>query len=147
MVGELILVADDGQENREFIVDYVLNPNGYRAIVAKDGREALDLIAEHAPDLVLLDYQMPRMTGVDVLRAIQANNWNIPVILMTFYGSEEVAVEVYRLGVRDYVKKPFSIDEMLGAIERSLSEVRLRKERDDLTPASGSRSSPAPTRG
>ncbi|MBL8145988.1 MAG: response regulator [Anaerolineae bacterium] len=133
LVGELILVADDGQENREFIVDYVLNPNGYRAIVAKDGREALDLIAEHAPDLVLLDYQMPRMTGVDVLRAMQANNWNIPVILMTFYGSEEVAVEVYRLGVRDYVKKPFSIDEMLGAIERSLSEVRLRKERDALT--------------
>lgn len=133
MVGELILVADDGQENREFVVDYVLNPNGYRSVVAKDGREALDLIAEHAPDLVLLDYQMPRMTGVDVLRAMQANNWNIPVILMTFYGSEEVAIEVYRLGVRDYVKKPFSIDEMLESIERSLSEVRLRKERDALT--------------
>ncbi|MFN8378129.1 MAG: adenylate/guanylate cyclase domain-containing protein [Anaerolineae bacterium] len=133
MVGELILVADDGQENREFIVDYVLNPNGYRSIVARDGREALDLIAEQSPDLILLDYQMPRMTGVDVLRAMQANNWNIPVILMTFYGSEEVAIEVYRLGVRDYVKKPFSIDEMLGSIERSLSEVRLRKERDALT--------------
>ena len=133
MVGELILVADDGQENRDFVVDYVLAPNGYRAIVARDGREALDLIEEAHPDLVLLDYQMPRMTGIDVLRAMQANNWNIPAILMTFYGSEEIAVEVYRLGVRDYVKKPFSIDEMLEAIERSLSEVRLRKERDALT--------------
>ncbi len=133
MVGELILVADDGQENREFIVDYVLNPNGYRALVAKDGREALDLIERTPPDLILLDYQMPRMTGVDVLRAMQANNWNIPAILMTFYGSEEVAIEVYRLGVRDYVKKPFSIDEMVEAIERSLSEVRLKRERDLLT--------------
>lgn len=133
MVGELILVADDGQENREFIVDYVLNPNGFRAQVARDGREALDLIASNPPDLILLDYQMPRMTGIDVLRAMQANNWNIPAILMTFYGSEEVAVEVYRLGVRDYIKKPFSIDEMLEAIERSLTEVRLRRERDELT--------------
>jgi class 3 adenylate cyclase/DNA-binding response OmpR family regulator len=133
VVGELILVADDGQENREFIVDYVLNPNGYRALVAKDGREALDLMAATQPDLVLLDYQMPRMTGVDVLRAMQANHWNIPAILMTFYGSEDVAIEVYRLGVKDYVKKPFSIDEMLEAIERSLTEVRLRKERDALT--------------
>lgn len=133
MVGELILVADDGQENREFIADYILGPNGYRALLAKDGREALDLMESTPPDLILLDYQMPRMTGIDVLRAMQANNWNIPVILMTFYGSEEVAVEVYRLGVRDYIKKPFSVDEMVEAIERSLSEVRLRNERDALT--------------
>lgn len=133
MVGELILVVDDGQENREFIVDYILSPNGYRALTAKDGREALDLMESTPPDLILLDYQMPRMTGIDVLRAMQANNWNIPVILMTFYGSEEVAVEVYRLGVRDYVKKPFSVDEMIEAIERSLSEVRLRSDRDALT--------------
>jgi class 3 adenylate cyclase/DNA-binding response OmpR family regulator len=133
LVGELILVADDGQENREFVVDYILNPNGYRSLVARDGREALDLIERTPPDLILLDYQMPRMTGIDVLRALQANNWNIPVILMTFYGSEEVAVEVYRLGVRDYVKKPFSVDEMVESIERSLTEVRLRKERDALT--------------
>jgi len=133
LAGELILVVDDGQENRDFIVEYILNPNGYRSLVARDGKEALDLITKHQPDLMLLDYQMPRMNGIDVLKTLSANNINLPVILMTFYGSEEIAVEVYRLGVRDYVKKPFSVDEMMMAVERSLGEVRIRKEKDALT--------------
>lgn len=133
MAGELILVVDDGQENREFVVDYVLAPNGYRSIVAKDGKQCLDMIERHQPDLILLDYQMPRMNGVDVLKAMVERKINIPVILMTFYGSEEVAVEVYRLGVRDYLRKPFTIDEMVLAVERSLTDVRLRKEKEALT--------------
>jgi FixJ family two-component response regulator len=82
---------------------------------------------------VLLDYQMPRLNGIDVLNAMQANGWNIPVILMTFYGSEEIAIEVFRLGVRDYVKKPFSVEEMIAAIERNMTEVRLRREKEALT--------------
>jgi two-component system NtrC family sensor kinase len=133
VAGETILVVDDGRENREFIADYILRPNGYHAMTAKDGREALELAAQERPDLILLDYQMPRMNGVEMLTIMNERGLNIPVILMTFYGSEEVAVEVYRLGVRDYIKKPFSIEEMLLAVERSLSEARLRKEKDALT--------------
>ncbi|MBK8025427.1 MAG: response regulator [Chloroflexi bacterium] len=130
---ERILIVDDGRESRDFIADYVLKPNGYDCIMAKDGREGLELAVKHRPDLILLDYQMPRMTGVEVLEALSQQNMDIPVILMTFYGSEEIAVEVYRLGVKDYVKKPFSIEEMLMAIERSLGDVRLRREKDALT--------------
>ena len=133
MAGELILVVDDGKENCDFIVQYILEPNGYQALVAKDGREGLDMIARYHPDLILLDYQMPRMNGIDVLNSMAANGWNIPVILMTFYGSEEIAIEVFRLGVRDYVKKPFSVEEMIAAIERNMTEVRLRREKDALT--------------
>lgn len=133
LAGELVLVVDDGKENRDFVVDYVLTQNGYRAIVAKDGREALEMAAHHHPDLILLDYQMPRMNGIDVLRAMIDRNLQIPVILMTFYGSEDVAVEVYRLGVRDYVKKPFTVDEMHQAIERNLAEVRIRREKEAMT--------------
>src|SRR5207237_3550049 len=58
---------------------------------------------------------------------------NIPVILMTFHGSEEIAIEVFRLGVRDYVKKPYTPEEMLTAIENNLTETRLRKEKEALT--------------
>ncbi|MCK6578694.1 MAG: response regulator [Anaerolineae bacterium] len=130
---ERILIVDDGRESRDFIADYILKPNGYDYLTAKDGREGLELAVKHKPDLILLDLQMPRMTGVEVLQALAQQNLDIPVILMTFYGSEEIAVEVYRLGVKDYVKKPFSVEEMLMAIERSLGDVRLRREKEALT--------------
>lgn len=130
---ERILIVDDGRENREFIAAYILEPNGYQALMAKDGREGLEMALAERPDLILLDYQLPRLNGIEVLEALAEKGVNIPVILMTFYGSEEVAVEVYRLGVRDYIKKPFSVEEMLLAIERCLGDVRLRREKDALT--------------
>lgn len=130
---ERILIVDDGRENRDFIAEYVLEPNGYEALMAKDGREGLEMAIQEKPDLILLDYQLPRMNGIEVLQAMAERGVSIPVILMTFYGSEEVAVEVYRLGVRDYIKKPFSVEEMLLAISRSLGDVRLRREKEALT--------------
>ncbi len=133
MTGERILICDDGKENREFLIQYVLEPNGFQPIEARDGKEGLDLALELHPDLILLDLQMPRMNGIDVLKNLARVGADIPVILMTFHGSEDVAIEVYRLGVRDYVKKPYSPEEMLEAIERSLTEVRLRKEKEALT--------------
>lgn len=133
MAGELILVVDDGKENREFVVEYVLKPSGFQTMTAKDGKEGLEMALQYHPDLILLDLQMPRMNGIQVLRSLAEHNMDIPVILMTFHGSEEIAVEVYRLGVRDYVKKPYSVDEMLDAIDRSLTETRLRREKEALT--------------
>ncbi len=133
MAGELILVVDDGRENREFVVNYVLKPNGYRAIVAKDGEEGLRKALTESPDLILLDLQMPKLNGIQVLEELQRRNVNIPVILMTFYGSEEIAIKVFRMGVRDYVSKPFTDEEMLEAIERALTETRLRREKEALT--------------
>lgn len=132
MSGETILVVDDGEENRDFIVEYILKPNHFQSLVAKDGREGLKLAVTHQPDLILLDFQMPKMDGREVLQALAQRGIDIPVVLMTFYGSEEIAIEVFRLGVRDYVKKPYSVDEMLRVIERNLSESRLRKEKDAL---------------
>lgn len=133
MAGERILVVDDGRENREFLIEYILQPNGYEALEARDGKEGFDLAMAAHPDLILLDLQMPRMNGIEVLKALAEARADIPVILMTFHGSEEIAIEVYRLGVKDYVKKPYTVEEMLEAIERSLTEVRLRKEKEALT--------------
>jgi len=130
---ERILIVDDGRESREFIADYILKPNGYDTLMARDGREGLDLAIKHKPDLILLDLQMPRMNGIEMLQAMTEQSIDIPVVLMTFYGSEEIAVEVYRLGVKDYVKKPFSVEEMLMAIQRSLGDTRLRREKEALT--------------
>jgi class 3 adenylate cyclase/DNA-binding response OmpR family regulator len=133
LADERILIVDDGQEMREFILEHILQPNGFQAMEARDGREGLEMALTHNPDLILLDLQMPRMNGFDVLNGLKRANADIPVILMTFHGSEEIAIEVYRMGVRDYVKKPFTPEEMLGAIERALTEVRLVKEKEALT--------------
>lgn len=133
MAGEKILVVDDGKENREFVVEYVLKPAGFEAFQAKDGLEGLEAARRLSPDLILLDLQMPRLNGIQVLEALRDEALNIPVILMTFHGSEEIAIDVFRLGVRDYVKKPYTVDEMLRAIENCLADVRLRREQEALT--------------
>jgi len=130
---ETILVVDDGKDNREFLAQHVLQPNGFQYLLAKDGAEGLQVALQERPDLILLDFQMPRLNGLQVLERLRQENVQIPVILMTLHGSEEIAINVYRLGVKDYVKKPYSIGEMLDAINRALSETRLRRERDELT--------------
>lgn len=133
MAGELILVVDDGADMREFVVEYVLKPNDYRWLVAEDGQRGLDTALSSSPDLILLDLQMPRLDGIGMLKAMHEHGLNIPVVLMTFHGSEEIAVEVFRMGVVDYVIKPFNVDELLVAIAGALTETRLLGERDQLT--------------
>jgi len=132
MTGERVLVVDDSKENVRFIVDYVLEPNGYISSIAYDGAEGLRKAQDERPDLILLDMNMPKMTGIEVLEALRDKSLHIPVILMTFHGSETLAVTAFRQGVKDYILKPFQIEEMLEAMERALSEMRLRQERDDL---------------
>lgn len=133
MAEERVLVCDDGKESRDFIIEYILQPNSFGYLMARNGLEAIEIARAEHPDLILLDLQMPKMNGMQVLDALKEEQLEIPVILMTFHGSEEIAIEVYRKGVHDYVKKPFTVDEMLWAIERTLSEVRLRKEKEALT--------------
>ena len=76
---------------------------------------------------------MPKMGGLELLESLREQEIDIPIILMTFHGSEGTAVRAFRLGARDYIIKPFAIDEMLHAIDRALTESRLRQERDSLT--------------
>ena len=132
MTGERILVVDDSVEMREFIIQHVLKPSGYSHMEARDGLDAMQIISVTPPDLVITDLQMPRLDGLGLLRRMKEQGINIPVVLTTFYGSEEIAIEVFRLGVRDYVIKPFTEEELYYAIERGLAEVRLRRQRDVL---------------
>lgn len=128
-----VLVADDSREIREFVIQCVLEPQGFEALEATDGVEALQKALEGDIDLMLLDFEMPKMTGLEVLDALRARRSQVPVILVTSHGSEAIAVEVFRKGVRDYVIKPFTADEMLAVVERALTEVRLQREKEALT--------------
>jgi len=127
-----VLIVDDSDEVRDIIASLILEPAGYRVLTANNGADGFRLLVEASPDLLILDEQMPGMTGIQVLRAMREQNIQVPVIFMTAFGSEDLAVQAFRLGVRDYVIKPFEPHEMSRAIERALTEVRLRRERDQL---------------
>lgn len=132
MPGETILVIDDSTATREFVVDYVLKPNGYVPLTARDGEEGLRVALDKRPDLIILDFEMPRLSGLEVLAQLRHKAVSIPIILSTAHGSEAIAIEVFRLGVRDYVVKPYEVADMVNAIERALSETRAKRERDEL---------------
>jgi class 3 adenylate cyclase/FixJ family two-component response regulator len=128
-----VLVIDDSPQIREFVVEYILKPNGFEVDIAVNGAEGLKKVLAVQPDLVLMDYEMPEMTGIEVLRNLRAQGNKVPVILMTSHGSENVAVEVFRLGAKDYLIKPFAANELLESINDVLAVTRLRRERDALT--------------
>ena len=133
MVEEKILVIDDNREISTLVTEYILKPEGYQVLSAKDGIEGLEKIRAESPDLVLLDLEMPRLDGLGVLEALHSEQNEIPIILMTSHGSEELAVTVFRKGVKDYVIKPIDSEELLRIVEKSLTEARLRREKERLT--------------
>lgn len=131
MTGERVLVIEDGRDMREFVAENILKPEGFRVSLAADGVAGLAKAGREHPDLIILDMQMPHMTGTDVMEALRRDGpSDIPVIMMTAEGSEEIAVRAFRLGARDYIVKPFTVDEMLQAVRRVLDEERRRRESD-----------------
>lgn len=132
MAAEKVLVVDDAQGVIDFLSDYVLGPNGYEVLSALDGEGGLSLAVSKNPDLIILDLEMPRMSGMEVLEALNERGSDIPVIVITFHGSESIAAETFRLGVKNYVTKPFKMEEILEAIEQALNESRLRKDKAEL---------------
>jgi two-component system NtrC family sensor kinase len=122
MAGEIILIIEDRRENIVHLANNVLKPQGYEVITAMDGQRGLKRILNEKPDLVILDLNMPKMDGLEVLAALQERGVHVPVILTTFYGSEQVARQALRLGAVDYVVKPYDLEDMLQAVERALAQ-------------------------
>jgi DNA-binding NtrC family response regulator len=133
MANETILVVDDSPEIVRFLKSYVLAPMDYKVLTAADGQAGFATAVSNPVDLILLDMNMPKMTGVEMLVALRQTACKAPVIFMTVHGSENIAVEVFRLGVRDYLVKPFTVDEVRSMIDRALNEIRLAKEKEELS--------------
>ncbi len=129
---ERVLVIDDSQEIREFISEYILQPKGFEVLTATNGLMGLEMAIAKEPDLIIIDQQMPRLTGLEVLQKLRERNINIPAILVTAHGSEDTAVAGFRLGIRDYIIKPIDVDEISASVDRALRESRLQRERDQL---------------
>jgi two-component system KDP operon response regulator KdpE len=109
-----ILIADD-DEQLQRALRITLSARGYEVVAAHDGAEAIDLAASARPDLILLDLGMPRVEGVDVIRAVRA--WSrVPILVLSGRTDSAEKVDALDAGADDYVTKPFAMDELLARI-------------------------------
>jgi diguanylate cyclase (GGDEF)-like protein/PAS domain S-box-containing protein len=125
---ETILVVDDNRQLGDFIAYRLLPSLGYRTQTAHTGKQALQAIRAAPPALIVLDLELPDMTGLDILRQLNQEGITIPTILFTAHGSEQIATEAFRLGVEDYLIKPVEPEQLEASISRALTETRLRQE-------------------
>ena len=132
MAGERILVVEDERDLAR-LMTALMHTKGYQTYVAYDGVDGLDMALQEQPDLILLDLNLPRMNGIQLLSKLDAQHMSVPVVVVTAGGTEDLAIEALRLGVKDYIKKPFVVNDLITSVERALAEVRLRCERDTLT--------------
>jgi UDP-3-O-[3-hydroxymyristoyl] N-acetylglucosamine deacetylase len=114
-----ILVVDDEEEIRQSLRG-VLSDEGYAVIEAGDGRRALDLVQSASPSLVILDVWLPEIDGIALLEQIKGQRPELPVVIICGHANIEAAVRATRLGASDFIEKPFSLEAILGSIERAL---------------------------
>ena len=122
-----ILVVDDKELMRDGVAT-MLSRKGHSVVAASDARMALTRIAEKRPDCVVTDLQMPTMSGLELLEEIRKFDPELPIVLMTAFGTVATAVEAMRKGAFDYVTKPFSGDELTMSVEKALEHGALAKE-------------------
>jgi len=133
-----LLVADDDPGVRESL-ERTLTREGYRVVLASDGRAALERVQAGGVDLIVTDLKMPGLTGLDLLRAAKAIRPDVDVILLTAFGTVEEAVKAMKDGAYDFLTKPFRREQLLKLIDKALERRdlieqnrALKKELEDL---------------
>jgi len=123
----VLLLIDDEQSLVETL-SVLLKREGFEVVSELTGEAGLERFAEVGPDIVLTDVRMPKMSGVDVLEAIREKSPETPVVLMTAQASLQSAIQAVNLGATHYVQKPFSNDELIAILRRSLDWGRVVQE-------------------
>ena len=118
-----ILIAEDERDIRE-LIKFTLEFEGYRVLVSINGEEALQIVYNEAPDLVLLDVRMPRVDGYEVCRIIKNDPslQHIPVAFISAKGQQAEIEEGLEAGAEEYLLKPFSTEQLVGLVSRLLPE-------------------------
>jgi DNA-binding NtrC family response regulator len=122
-----VLIADDEEGIRDLLGEICVD-EGWRVVFASDGKEALATAKKEHPDAVVMDVRMPEMDGITTFGKMKAAGIDVPVILMTAYGSSDVAIEAMKQGAYDYITKPFDIEEMRLQIKKALKLRELTAE-------------------
>ncbi len=122
-----ILVVDDELSMREMLSNFLKN-EGYRVLAVDNGEEAVARVRDEEPQVVLLDMKMAGMDGIETLAQIRELNKDTSIIIITAYGTMGNVVEAMKLGIYDYITKPFDVEKLKRLIERALKAQRLSKQ-------------------
>jgi two-component system NtrC family response regulator len=133
-----ILIVEDGRSQREMLRDFLIK-EGHRVMEAENGETGIRMVAENQLDLILLDYKMPGMDGMEVLKEVKRINHEIDVVIITAYGTIETAVEAIKVGAIDYITKPVELDELLILVDRVTERRGLIRENELLKQELGKR--------
>jgi len=128
---ETLLIVDD-EKNYLFVLEDLLSEEGYEVITTEGGEEALKLLDGHDLDLIITDMKMPGMDGMALMEAVHQRLPDLPVIMMTAYGTVEKAVEAMKKGAFDYIMKPFKNEELKLTIRKAVDHYQLVKRNRQL---------------
>ncbi len=130
---ERILVADPDPAVLELVAQQVLVPLGYQVATASDGATALKLALRGSPDIVITSLDLPGLSGRDLMTALRTQGFESVVIATGPKDPEVSAMQAFRLGAKDYLVKPLRETELVASLDRALEELRLRREREQLS--------------
>jgi two-component system, NtrC family, response regulator AtoC len=122
-----VLIVEDEQLIR-WSLRQKFEERGYQVVEAENGQSALEAFDDGLFDLIMLDYKLPDITGLDVLHGLRKLDQDAVVIMMTAYSTIETAVEAIKLGAFNYIAKPFQIEELLVTVDKALETTQLRRE-------------------
>src|SRR5258706_5346030 len=122
-----ILIVDDEPLNVE-VLEQELGDRGYAVERAGSGAEALAAFESFRPELIFVDYQMPDMNGIEVLKELKRRGNEAPVIVLTAYGTVERAVQAMKEGAYDFISKPFEPDHLALAVVKAFEREKLKRE-------------------
>ena len=125
---ERLLIVDDEPDMLKLLSMIIREKTPYVAVTTNNPLEALEFAKKGGFDLVIADLKMPGLDGIELLEAIKKADEEIPVIIMTAYGTVESATETMRKGAFDFITKPFKKEQMLYTIDKALKWVRLQRE-------------------
>ncbi len=133
-----ILIVEDEAKLRR-LLELQLSDEGFAVRSAGDAEAALRLLGQESFDIVVTDFKLPGMSGLEFLQAAKRTNADLPVVIMTAYGTVETAVEAMKAGASDYVLKPFSLAELVLVVRKEMAARQLREENRTLREALGHR--------
>ena len=131
---DTILIVDD-EKNYPLVLSAVLQDEGFETLTANSGHEALAVLEHSDVDLVLTDMKMPKMDGIELLQRIKTIDAELPVIMMTAYGTVEKAVEAMQKGAYSYILKPFDNEQLILYVNKAIAMYRVVKENRQLRSA------------